>query len=224
MWNLGLGGEGLGLSPSEMPSALVSPTPPASGRKEILKVTMAKYNDQPLLKDARCESKILDGYNDTSPAWCGEQVRHILSELLMRGEVHDEVLTSSSVSVTEVRMSPDLRHATVFVKPLLGTDEADILKALQNQYRLVPEAGREPDQDEICREAEIPRGRKLRRSRAYREPAEQSEGCAGSGEPKVRSKPSIVTGCVSISRFTSETSSLTIHRAPWPSSISITAR
>ncbi len=61
----------------------------------------------------------------------GEQVRHILSELLMRGEVHDEVLTASSVSVTEVRMSPDLRHAMVFVKPLLGTNETEVLKALR---------------------------------------------------------------------------------------------
>lgn len=61
----------------------------------------------------------------------GEQVRHILSELLMRGEVHDEVLTARSVSVTEVRMSPDLRHATVYVKPLLGADEEIVLKALR---------------------------------------------------------------------------------------------
>ena len=52
----------------------------------------------------------------------GEQVRHVLSELLLRQEVHDDVLTAHSVSVTEVRMSPDLRHATVFVKPLLGED------------------------------------------------------------------------------------------------------
>ena len=61
----------------------------------------------------------------------GEQVRHILSELLMRGEVHDDVLAAHSVSVTEVRMSPDLRHAMVFVKPLLGADEEDVLKALR---------------------------------------------------------------------------------------------
>ena len=75
-------------------------------------------------------------YNDTSPEGrsvrllrVGEQVRHILSDLLMRGEVHDELLTATSVS--EVRMSPDLRHATVFVKPLLGANEADVLKALR---------------------------------------------------------------------------------------------
>jgi ribosome-binding factor A len=61
----------------------------------------------------------------------GEQVRHALSEILMRGDVHDDVLASHPVSVTEVRMSPDLRHATVFVKPLLGADEEQVLKALR---------------------------------------------------------------------------------------------
>ncbi len=55
----------------------------------------------------------------------------MLSELLARGEVHDETLQSHLVSVTEVRMSPDLRHATVFVKPLLGQDEEVVLKALR---------------------------------------------------------------------------------------------
>lgn len=63
----------------------------------------------------------------------GEQVRHVLSDVLMRGEVHDPVLASHSVSVTEVRMSPDLRHATVFVKPLLGADEQEVLKALKRK-------------------------------------------------------------------------------------------
>ncbi len=61
----------------------------------------------------------------------GEQVRHILSELLTRGEVHDDVLAAHSVSVTEARMSPDLRHAHVFVKSLLGADEDEVLKALR---------------------------------------------------------------------------------------------
>ncbi|MCW0197033.1 30S ribosome-binding factor RbfA [Sphingopyxis sp.] len=61
----------------------------------------------------------------------GEQVRHVLSEILARGDVHDDVLASHPVSVTEVRMSPDLRHATVFVKPLLGRDEDAVIKALR---------------------------------------------------------------------------------------------
>ena len=61
----------------------------------------------------------------------GEQVRHILSEILARGDVHDETLAKHLVSVTEVRMSPDLRHATAYVKPLLGKEEAAVLKALR---------------------------------------------------------------------------------------------
>lgn len=77
-------------------------------------------------------------HNDTSPEGrsvrvlrVGEQVRHILSDILMRGDVHDDVLAKHQVSVTEVRISPDLRHATVFVKPLLGKDEEVVLKALR---------------------------------------------------------------------------------------------
>jgi ribosome-binding factor A len=61
----------------------------------------------------------------------GEQVRHILSEILARGDVHDEVLATHTVSVTEVRMSPDLKHATVFIKSLLGQDEEAVIKALR---------------------------------------------------------------------------------------------
>src|SRR4028118_557388 len=61
----------------------------------------------------------------------GEQVRHALADILMRGDVHDDTLASHLVSVTEVRMSPDLRHATVFVKPLLGSNEEAVIKALR---------------------------------------------------------------------------------------------
>ena len=61
----------------------------------------------------------------------GEQVRHTLSDILARGDVHDETLAKHMVTVTEVRMSPDLRHATAFIKPLLGKDEEAVLKALR---------------------------------------------------------------------------------------------
>jgi ribosome-binding factor A len=61
----------------------------------------------------------------------GEQVRHVLSDILARGDVHDDVLSNHVISVTEVRMSPDLRHATVFIKPLLGSNEEAVLKALR---------------------------------------------------------------------------------------------
>ncbi|MCX7864802.1 MAG: 30S ribosome-binding factor RbfA [Novosphingobium sp.] len=61
----------------------------------------------------------------------GERVRHILSELLTRQEVHDDTLAGHSVSVTEVRMSADLRNATAYVKPLMGRNEEEVVKALR---------------------------------------------------------------------------------------------
>lgn len=65
----------------------------------------------------------------------GEQVRHVLSDILIRGDVRDETLASHSISITEVRMSPDLRHATVYVKPLLGANEDEVLTALKRHVR-----------------------------------------------------------------------------------------
>jgi len=61
----------------------------------------------------------------------GEQVRHVLSEILTRQQVHDDTLSAYTVSVTEVRLTPDLRQATVYVKPLLGAHEEEVLKALR---------------------------------------------------------------------------------------------
>jgi ribosome-binding factor A len=61
----------------------------------------------------------------------GERVRHILSELLARGQVRDDTLSAHSVSVTEVRMTPDLRIAVAYVKPLLGEHEDVVVKALR---------------------------------------------------------------------------------------------
>lgn len=61
----------------------------------------------------------------------GEQVRHVISELLTRQQVHDAVLSANAISITEVRMSPDLRHATVFVRPMLGSGMDEVLKAMR---------------------------------------------------------------------------------------------
>ncbi len=65
----------------------------------------------------------------------GERVRHILSELLARGEVHDDIVSAAHISVTEVRMTPDLRHATAYVKALLGAgpkvSDDDVVHALR---------------------------------------------------------------------------------------------
>jgi len=61
----------------------------------------------------------------------GERVRHVLSEILARQQVHDDTLSAHSVSVTEVRMTPDLRQAIVYVKPLLGAGEDEVVTALR---------------------------------------------------------------------------------------------
>ena len=68
----------------------------------------------------------------------GEQVRHALSDILLRGEVHDETIARPIVSVPEVRMSPDLKHATVFVKPLPGTAEEAVIQALGTNTAFLP--------------------------------------------------------------------------------------
>jgi len=65
----------------------------------------------------------------------GEQVRHVLADLLNRREVRDPVLLDHIISVSEVRVSPDLRHAIAFVKPLGGRDEAVVLAALKANSR-----------------------------------------------------------------------------------------
>ena len=111
----------------------------------------------------------------------GEQVRHALSDILMRGDVHDETLASHLVSVTEVRMSPDLRHATVFVIPLLGANAEAVLKALQDAHRLSAERGRAAREHQICRQTQIPARRELRRRQPYRQAAARSEGGPGPG-------------------------------------------
>lgn len=60
----------------------------------------------------------------------GEELRHALAHLLERGEVHDPGLAGVSVTVTEVRISPDLRNATVFIMPLGGAAETGAIDAL----------------------------------------------------------------------------------------------
>jgi ribosome-binding factor A len=60
----------------------------------------------------------------------GEELRHALAWILERGEVHDPAVATVAVTVTEVRISPDLRQATVFVMPLGGREEASVVAAL----------------------------------------------------------------------------------------------
>jgi ribosome-binding factor A len=61
----------------------------------------------------------------------GEELRHVLAALLRPGELRDPALRDASVTVTEVRLSPDLRNATAFVMPLGGGNADEIIAGLQ---------------------------------------------------------------------------------------------
>ncbi len=67
----------------------------------------------------------------------GELVRHALVEILREEEIHDEAMAGVSVTVTEVRMSPDLRHATCFVEPLGGGHASEVVAALNRHARFL---------------------------------------------------------------------------------------
>jgi ribosome-binding factor A len=73
----------------------------------------------------------------------GELIRHELAGMLSRGDVHDPVIEAHMITVPEVRMSPDLRLATIYIMPLGGRDEKDVLAALdRNKRYLRGEIGR----------------------------------------------------------------------------------
>ena len=67
----------------------------------------------------------------------GEQVRHALAEVLQRGEIIDDVIEATVISVSEVRMSPDLKIATVFISPLGGGDAQPVVKALARHAKFI---------------------------------------------------------------------------------------
>lgn len=64
----------------------------------------------------------------------GELVRHALVQILYEEELQDEAMAGVSVTVTEVRVSPDLRNATVFVEPLGGAHATEVVKALNRHH------------------------------------------------------------------------------------------
>ena len=67
----------------------------------------------------------------------GELIRHALADMLTRGEVHDPVIEGHLITVPEVRMSPDLRLATIYVMPLGGKDIEQVLEALERNKRFL---------------------------------------------------------------------------------------
>ena len=66
-----------------------------------------------------------------------ELVRHALSEVLARGDIQDDVITSHVITIPEVRMSPDLKLATAYVMPLGGRDETAVIQALERHKKIL---------------------------------------------------------------------------------------
>jgi ribosome-binding factor A len=67
----------------------------------------------------------------------GELVRHALADLLMRGEVHDPVIEGHLITIPEVRMTADLRLATVYVMPLAGRDTDEVIAAFERNKKFL---------------------------------------------------------------------------------------
>lgn len=62
----------------------------------------------------------------------GEEIRHALADIFIRGEVHSMELFGASITVSEVRVSPDLKNATAYVMPLAGENKEALLAALKS--------------------------------------------------------------------------------------------
>jgi ribosome-binding factor A len=67
----------------------------------------------------------------------GELIRHAVSDMLTRGDVHDPVLEGHLITVPEVRMTADLRLATIYVMPLGGRDIKEVVEALDRNKKFL---------------------------------------------------------------------------------------
>ena len=67
----------------------------------------------------------------------GELVRHTMAEMLTRGDVHDPVIEGHLITVPEVRMSPDLRLATIYVMPMGGRDAEAVVAAFERHKKFL---------------------------------------------------------------------------------------
>ncbi|MBY5897727.1 30S ribosome-binding factor RbfA [Rhizobium ruizarguesonis] len=67
----------------------------------------------------------------------GEQVRAAITQVLQRGEVRDDVIEATVISISEVRMSPDLKIATAYVTPLGVSDHSIVIQALNRHARFI---------------------------------------------------------------------------------------
>lgn len=67
----------------------------------------------------------------------GEVIRHAIADMLTRGDIHDPVLEGHLVTIPEVRMTADLRQATIYVMPLGGRDVTEVIDALNHNKKFL---------------------------------------------------------------------------------------
>ena len=121
----------------------------------------------------------------------GEEIRHVLAELLARGHFRDPDLQEVTITVTEVRISPDLKNATAFVTPLGGGGMETPVAALnraaaflrhelgrQLRLRVMPHLSLQPDRsfDEASRIDSVLQRERVRRDLEREEEDSQAEG------------------------------------------------
>ena len=102
---------------------------------------MAKQDSGRASKTAGSNAQVSKGASSKAPSQrmlrVGELVRHKLAEMLARGEIHDDVIAGHVLTVPEVRLSPDLKLATVYIIPLGGGDLAPVLAALERHKKYI---------------------------------------------------------------------------------------
>jgi ribosome-binding factor A len=67
----------------------------------------------------------------------GELVRHAIADMLTRGDVHDPVIEGHLITVPEVRMTADLRLATIYIMPLAGRDADEVVTAFERHKKFL---------------------------------------------------------------------------------------
>jgi ribosome-binding factor A len=106
----------------------------------------------------------------------GELIRHALAEIFSRGEISDEVLERHSLTVPEVRMSPDLKLATVYVLPLGGGEAEEAVAHLDKHKRYLRWAASQARQHEVHAGAQVQGGYLVRGFGTHRRVAGLAQG------------------------------------------------
>lgn len=129
----------------------------------------------------------------------GEEIRHVLAEVLARGHLRDPDLQGVTITVTEVRISPDLKNATAFVTPLGGAGMEPTVAALSRaagflrhelgrelRLRVLPNLSFQPDRsfDEASRIDSVLQRDRVRRDLARQDDEDEAGGHGDDDEPQ----------------------------------------